>query len=127
MRLKLKRLWVVLILTAIFMPLPGLSAVASAAGTGANDPQKPQCYSTNLSNCQLVTDYIDPFINLLVALVGIAVVASIIVGGIQYSSSAGDPGKASAAKRRIRDALIALLAFALLYTLLNFLIPGGLF
>jgi hypothetical protein len=78
-----------------------------------------------LTSCTLISQYIDPFVNFLSAAIGVGVVISIVVGGIQYSSSAGDPGKASAAKNRIRNAIIALVTFMLLYGMLNFLIPGG--
>lgn len=88
--------------------------------------KKPSGNCMNLNNCDLITKYVDPLINFLAAFAGVAVVISIVVGGIQYSSSGGDPAKASAAKNRIRNAVIALITFILLYTLLNFLIPGGL-
>jgi len=78
------------------------------------------------TSCGLLTQYVQPFINFLSALVGVAVTISIVIGGIQYGSSAGDSAKVSAAKNRIRNSIIALLAFIFLYTLLNFAIPGGL-
>lgn len=78
------------------------------------------------TNCDLVTKYINPFVNFLAALVGVAVTISIVVGGIRYASSAGDPQATAAAKARIRNAIIALVTFIFLYALLNFLIPGGL-
>jgi hypothetical protein len=78
------------------------------------------------SKCDLISKYINPFINFLAALVGVVVVISIVIGGIQYGSSAGDSQKVMAAKSRIRNAIIALLAFIFLYAALNFLIPGGL-
>jgi len=81
---------------------------------------------SSVSNCDLIQKYINPLVNLLAALVGVAVVISIVVGGIQYSNSGGDPQAVSAAKNRIRNAIIALLTFIFLYALLNFLIPGGL-
>jgi hypothetical protein len=81
---------------------------------------------SNLSQCDLINSYINPFVNFLSALVGVGVVTSIIIGGIQYSSSGGDPSKVTAAKNRIRNAIVALIAFLLLYGMLNFLIPGGL-
>lgn len=84
------------------------------------------CTSTTVSGCALIRNYIKPFINFLVALVAIAVVISIIIGGVQYSQSAGDPAKVSAAKNRIRNAIIALVTFLFLYAMLNFLLPGGL-
>lgn len=74
----------------------------------------------------LFDKYINPIVNLLSALVGIVVVGSIIFGGIQYSASAGDPGKAAAAKQRIINSLGALAAFVFLFAFLQWIIPGGL-
>jgi len=80
----------------------------------------------SLSKCDLMSTYINPLIKFLAALVGVVVVVSVIIGGIQYSSSAGDPQAATAARKRITNAIIALVVFIFLYALLNFLIPGGL-
>lgn len=85
------------------------------------------CKSSSLSQCGIMTQYVYPLINFLTALVGVAVTISIIVGGIQYASSAGDPQAASAARKRITNAIIALVVFIFLYSLLNFLMPGGFF
>ena len=70
--------------------------------------------------------YVNPVIALLSAVVGIVVVISLIVAGIQYSSAQGDPGKIQAAKQRITNSLIALFAFFFLFAALNWLVPGGL-
>ncbi len=70
--------------------------------------------------------YLNPIIALLSAAVGIVVVISLIVAGIQYSSAQGDPSKVQAAKQRITNSLIALVAFFFLFAGLNWLIPGGL-
>ncbi|HSX30398.1 MAG TPA: pilin [Candidatus Saccharimonadales bacterium] len=93
----------------------------------ATDPALTGGSCASVAHCDLIIHYVNPIINLLAALVGIAVVASIIIGGVQYGSSAGDPQKVSAAKARIRNAIIALLTFFFLYGLLNFLLPSGLF
>ncbi len=82
---------------------------------------------STISKCDLMTKYIYPFINFLAAFVGVAVTISIVIGGIQYGSSGGDPQAVTAAKNRIRNSVIALVTFVFLYALLNFLIPGGLF
>lgn len=86
------------------------------------------CTESNINedNCGIVR-YIVVIINILSALVGVAVVASIIIGGIQYSTAGSDPQKVQAAKARIRNAIIALLFFIFGYAILNFLVPGGLF
>lgn len=87
------------------------------------DPAAKQCSGGDCSG--LITKYVNPFIRLLGALIGIVVVISLVVGGIQYSSSSGDPGKISAAKKRIANSLIALLAYFFLFFFLQWLIPGG--
>lgn len=76
-------------------------------------------------DCGLIEKYINPIINLLAGLVGIVISIVIVWGGIQYSSSADDPGKVSAAKSKIMNAIIALLGFLFMYVFLQWLVPGG--
>lgn len=77
--------------------------------------------------CDLVQLYLNPAIALLSGLVGLVVAGSIIFGGIEYSSSQGDPQKAAKAKSRITNAIFALIAYLFLWAFLQFLIPGGVF
>jgi len=72
-----------------------------------------------------VKNYVNPAVAFLSALAGVAVVISVIVGAIQYSSAGGDPSKVAAARNRIVESIVALLAFLFLYAFLNFLLPGG--
>ena len=103
-------------------PIPGCGTDPTA------DPGKAilDCTGDNIADkgCTLFTKYLNPFIKLLSALAGISVVIGIIVGGIQYSMSGGDPQKTAKAKRVIRNSIVALLVFLFLGTLLKFLIPG---
>ena len=62
---------------------------------------------------------------LLAAAVGVIAVIMLIIGGIQYSSSNGNPQAVSAAKKKIIDVLTGLAAFIFLYAFLQWLIPGG--
>ena len=73
----------------------------------------------------IVTKYIAPGINFLSVGVGVIVLAMIIIGAIQYSGSGGNPQTLGAAKKKIYNALLALILFALMYAFLNFIIPGG--
>lgn len=97
---------------------------ATCQVTPSEDPALTACKSAG--SCDLVKKYIDPLINVLAAAVGVVVTISIVVGGIQYASSAGDPGKAQAARKRIMNAIIALIGFFLFYAVLQWLVPGGL-
>ena len=77
--------------------------------------------------CDLIANYVNPSIRLLSALVGLVAAISLIMGGIQYSASTGDPQKTSAAKSRISKTILGLIIYAFLYAFLNFLVPGGIF
>lgn len=78
------------------------------------------------NQCDIVKKYVNPAINLIGALVGVAVVISIIMGAIQYSTSAGDPQQAAKARQRITMAIVALITYIFLYAFLQFILPGGL-
>lgn len=99
-------------------PCEGSECADTPTGQGKNCDDK---------QCDLVALYVNPAIQLLSITVGLVVAASLIMGGIQYTTSSGDPQKTSAAKGRIQNTLMAFLAYAFLYAFLNFLIPGGLF
>ena len=58
--------------------------------------------------------------------VGLVIVASMIVAGIQYTSSRGDPQATAKAITRITSNVGALLLFIFIYAILNWLIPAGL-
>ena len=94
-----------------------------------NNPSQPSPTTPcNLkAGCDLIATYVNPLINLLSVAFGLIAVISLILGGIQYSASQGDPQKASQAKDRISNTMIAIIAYLFLYALLQFLIPGGLF
>ena len=70
---------------------------------------------------------LNEIVNVFSGLVGVVVVGTIILGGIQYAA-AGDKAEAvSAAKKRIINGVIALLAFLFIFAFLQWLIPGGVF
>lgn len=66
-------------------------------------------------------------INILTAGVGVAAVAGIIYASILYTSSGGEIDKTKKAMTIISDIVIGVVAYALMYAALNFLVPGGLF
>lgn len=59
--------------------------------------------------------------------VGLLVVASIIVAGIQYSTSQGDPQAAAKAKTRIQSAITALIIYIFAFAILNYVVPSAVF
>lgn len=126
------------LLAAIGSPIAtgsGLSfmAVPNAYAAAGCDPDDESCTDPALNcspddsdpDCDLVAKYINPMISFLSIFAGIAVTIGIIYGAIEYSSAGSDPGKVQKAKSHIRGAIIALLAFLLLWALLRWLQPGG--
>lgn len=100
----------------------------SPGGGGHGHGPAPATTPCNMqSGCDLVNNYVNPFINLLSIAFGLIAVISLILGGIQYSTSQGDPQKSAQAKSRISNTLLAIFAYLFLYAFLQFLIPGGLF
>jgi hypothetical protein len=59
--------------------------------------------------------------------VGLVVIGSIIIAGIQYSTSRGNPQATQAAIKRVSSALAGLLLYIFLFAFANFLVPGGMF
>ncbi|MDQ3123966.1 MAG: hypothetical protein M3Q14_04780 [bacterium] len=121
-----------LLVLFIFLPF---QPTLSAQGNSVDEPdaELSDCNGTDIragldesdpNHCGIL-DYLVLFINVLSGIVGVVVVGSIIVSGIQYSSAGSDPQKISAAKDRIRNAIIALAFFIFMYALLNYLVPGG--
>lgn len=66
-------------------------------------------------------------INILTAGVGVVAVAGIVWASILYTSSGGEADKVKKAMTIISDIVIGIVAYALMYAALNFLVPGGLF
>jgi hypothetical protein len=66
-------------------------------------------------------------INILTAGVGVAAVGGIVYGAVLYTTAAGAPEQIKKAMEIIRNVVIGIVAYALMYAVLNFLVPGGIF
>lgn len=72
-----------------------------------------------------ILDIIGIGLNFLAGFVFLAAVIMLIMGGIQYITSNGNPKAVEEAKSKIRNVLIGLAAFIFLYAFLQWLIPGA--
>ncbi|HET7827353.1 MAG TPA: hypothetical protein VFK97_00600 [Candidatus Saccharimonadales bacterium] len=89
-----------------------------------NDPSASglqQCLKHN----KIIVD-LNYIIDFLSAGVGLVVVGSLILGGIQYTMAGGNPDAVGKAKHRITNALLALVVFIFIFAFLQWIIPGGL-
>jgi hypothetical protein len=116
------------LLSTVFLLLITFSVPASAAAAANPDCNKKNPTSTQLQNClknNVIYKDINKIIDFMAAGVGIIVIGSIIYGGIQYAIAGNNANTVSAAKKRITDSLIALIAFFFIFAFLEWLVPGG--
>ena len=111
--------------TAYAVPdAPNPNAEFKGFGTKFVNSHKDDCTTISVNTCGIF-QWVIIITNTLSAMVGIVVVASIIAGGIQYSTAGEDPQKIQAAKTRITNALIALFVSIFMVVFLNWVVPSG--
>jgi hypothetical protein len=66
-------------------------------------------------------------INILTGLIVVAAIGGFVYAGILYTTSAGNADQTKKALEFIRNVVIGVVAYALMFATLNFIIPGGLF
>ena len=66
-------------------------------------------------------------INILTAGIGVAAVGGVIYGAVLYTTSGGSLDQVKKARQIIRDVIIGLAMYALMYAFLNYIVPGGMF
>ena len=117
--------------SAAAMPAPSFAVAATGNICGDRNDDKVYVKTSIDFGCQgkgnPILDMMFAIIRLLSNGVGIIIIGSIIVGGIQYTMSAGNPQAATNAIGRIRSTLIALVLYIFAYPLLNYVLPAGFF
>lgn len=88
-------------------------------------PAGQQQISNDPAGGGAIVYYLKEILRLVNTLVGAIIILVIIIAGIQYMISGGDPANVKKAKGRLSNAFIALILYMLMFAILNFLIPGG--
>jgi hypothetical protein len=83
------------------------------------------CVDNNPADGGAIVVYLREILQLLSSAVGIVIVLMLVIAGVQYITSTGNPSLVGAAKKRIINALTALLLFMFMVTILQFIVPGG--
>ncbi len=100
----------------------------ACGGTGEGQGQvKPSIDLGCRGSGNAVYDLLFAVLRFLTIGVGILAMASIVVAGIQFSASRGDPKGTAQALKRVWSTLGALAMYLLAYAFLNWVVPGGLF
>lgn len=66
-------------------------------------------------------------INILTGLIAVAAVGGVVYGAILYTSAGGSQEQVKKAMGIITNVVIGVITYALMYSVSNFLIPGGIF
>ena len=66
-------------------------------------------------------------INIMTAGVGVLALAGFIYGAVLYTSAGGNPEQVKKARTIFTNVVIGVIAFGGMFTLLNFIVPGGVF
>jgi hypothetical protein len=113
------------------------AAASDSRGGEAVAPVKPvtddgtigdDCADKDVKKCLENDKFIGilkTIVKFLSAGVGILVILAIIFGGIRYTIAGDDAAAVTAAKKQIYNAIFALVVFALTFSFLQWLIPGG--
>lgn len=80
--------------------------------------------NTNSANKNDLMEQANTIINVIIGVIGFVAVAFIIFGGVQYTTSAGDPGKVKKAKDTILYGIIGLVVSMLAYAIVNFVLAN---
>lgn len=102
------------------------SSTDPTCATASGDCSADTIEQIDEKNCNIIK-YIVVITNVLSGIVGVVIVAMLIWGGIQYSAAGADASKVQAAKQKITNALLALLLFVFGFSIVQWLIPGGIF
>jgi hypothetical protein len=130
MKLKIKKSLILLV--ALFVPVLIMVAPVSSARALTITFAASGCEGGNAKDClknaetSKIMDELMIIIRLLSAMVGVVAVVMLIIGGIQYTASNGNPQAVAAAKKKITDVFIGLISYIFLWSFLEWLIPGGL-
>lgn len=108
-------------LASIFSFLPASSVLAYDA-CSSDLPEDVRKANGCSGSTDELPSAITGIVNGVIGLLAVVAVIFIIVGGIQYMTSAGDSGKTKTAKNTILYALIGLVICALAFAIVNWLI-----
>ena len=106
---------------------------SSAFATQYTCPGQPDKVVSDLTKCNDLKDgantndlmgTVNTIINVIIGVIGFVAVVVIILGGVSYTTSAGDPGKVKKAKDTILYGIVGLVIALLAYAIVNFVLSS---
>lgn len=119
-------------IAAIFI---GLAAIAPSALFASNTNATVDCNDTNipesvreaagcLGSSDSLSSVIQGILNAVIGIIGVVAVIYIVIGGVNYMTSAGDAEKVRKAKNTIKYAVIGLVVVILSFIIVNWAIEA---
>jgi hypothetical protein len=105
----------------VCLAVPVLSTGATKGGCQPGEVE----ISNDAAQGGAIISYLKLLLVLINGLVGGIIILVIVIAGIQYITSAGDPTRIKSAKNRLTQAFTGLFLYLMMNAILNFLIPGG--
>lgn len=105
----------------------GISTVAAPVYVGAasgRDEARAGLNAVNDGNTTNITGSIKNIVNMMLFVLGAIAVVMIVVGGIRYTTSAGDSGRIKAAKDTIMYSVVGVVVALLAYAIVNFVLTN---
>ena len=115
----------------------GAAVVATGLNAASVSAVQVRCpdgsKADNLENCKGIKgennsndlmSVLTTIINVIIGVIGFVAVVVIILGGVQYTTSAGDPGKVKKAKDTILYGIIGLVVAILAFAIVNFVLSS---
>lgn len=125
---------------AVALPSPAAYAQCKYTTTDAEGKQTEHVINTSIIQCpdgtnnasgnvedNAIWKLLIMILNIMIAGVGILAVAGVVYASVLYATAADRADQVKKAKDIIWNVVIGVLSFGLMYSLLNFLIPGGIF
>lgn len=91
----------------------------------ASNSQSDALHSADTAGSGGLFNYIKVVLIVFSAAAGLAIVGSLVVAGVQYATAGENSGSISKAKERIVYTLMALVLFLMLFSIVNWLVPGS--
>lgn len=106
--------------------MTGMIAALSATVLGALPVMATEPSTSILDPTLDVEGILNLVLKILVYGLGAAATLGVVIAGIIYMTARDNPQQVAIAKKRLIDIIIGLAVWALMYTLLNWLVPGSL-
>ena len=81
--------------------------------------------SVDVTDGQGIYEILRLVMTILIYGLGVAATIGVVIAGVMYLSAKDSPDKIAAAKKRLAEVAIGLVAWAVMAAVLNWLIPGG--